>query len=187
MDLHAVVFELGMAEVARRAVFDFGAQASVERDAGVEVVGDDVDEIESGCLGHGDILAPYPRRQLGRMGWMDEPVAVGFRCHSGWAVMVAVSGTARRPILLERQRVDLLPPTLPRQPYHAVAEGGMARAVIGEVEAAAHRRAADLLLSVTNAVAVGVVAAERLLPDNLDAILKVHARLHAAEGRLYEQ
>ena len=118
---------------------------------------------------------------------MNGGVAIGFRCHSGWAVMVTVTGSVRAPRVLDRRRVELLDASLPRQPYHAVAEHGAARTIIADVEDAARKAASDLVRAVDDAVAVGVVAAERSLPDNLDDILRVHARLHSAEGWLYER
>ena len=65
---------------------------------------------------------------------MTRPVALGWRSHSGWAVLVAVGGSAARPVVLDRQRVELVDGSLPRQPYHAVAEDGMSRDVIERVE-----------------------------------------------------
>jgi hypothetical protein len=65
---------------------------------------------------------------------MGDPVAIGFRCHSGWAVAVTVGGSTRAPRVIDRQRIALLDERLPRQPYHAVAEFGADRAVIADVE-----------------------------------------------------
>jgi hypothetical protein len=114
-------------------------------------------------------------------------VASGFRCHSGWAVVVNVTGSPRAPVVVSRRRVELVTRSLPRQPYHAVAEEGAGRSVIAAVERAALEAAAGVLRSTDQPVAVGVIASERQLPHNLDDILASHARLHAAEGRLYEQ
>ena len=61
-------------------------------------------------------------------------MTVGFRCHSGWAVMVAVAGSERRPVLLDRRRVELVCGPQPRQPYHAVAEEGAPPTVVADVE-----------------------------------------------------
>ena len=113
-------------------------------------------------------------------------MSVGFRCHSGWAVMVVAAGSARSPEVLERRRIELVGSSLPRQPYHAVAEEGAPRAVIHQVENEARRAVGAAIAAVPGAVAVGVIGAERRLPDDLDEILRSHARLHAAEGRLYE-
>src|SRR5215831_6697664 len=52
------------------------------------------------------------------------PAALGFRAHSGWAAMVAVSGPAPVPVVLDRCRVPLIEPGVPgaAQPYHFAAE-----------------------------------------------------------------
>ena len=118
---------------------------------------------------------------------MTDRVAVGFRCHSGWAVMVVVSGPPSSPIVLDRRRVELVDPSLPRQPFHAVAEGGLPRSVIDAVAHAASDAAARALGSVARADAVGVVATERRIPPSLDQVLASHTLLHAAEGHLFER
>ena len=118
---------------------------------------------------------------------MKERLAIGFRCHSGWAVMVVVSGSLASPLLVDRRRLQLVGESLPRQPYHAVAEAGVGPEVIAEVEEAAARAAGQAIGSIPDAVAVGVVAAERRRPEGLADILRSHARLHAAEGQLYER
>ena len=118
---------------------------------------------------------------------MSDRVAVGFRCHSGWAMVVVVSGSTRSPVVLDRRRVELVDEALPRQPYHAVSESGAPRRVIDAVAHAARGAVARALRSVAHADAVGVVATERRLPSSLDQILASHALLHAAEGHLFEQ
>jgi hypothetical protein len=54
--------------------------------------------------------------------------ALGFRAHSGWAVLVAVAGPAAEPTAVLRRRVDLSART-PRQPFHAT-EGKLFRDVL---------------------------------------------------------
>jgi hypothetical protein len=116
-----------------------------------------------------------------------DPAAVGFRCHSGWAVLVVVSGSAGSPVLLDRRRVELVDASLPRQPYHAVTEGGWPESVIDAVAEAASIAVGEALRSVARVDAVGVVATERRLPVSLEQILASHALLHAAEGHLFER
>src|SRR5436190_1446385 len=61
VDLHTVVVDVGVADVAGLTVLDAGAEAAVERQRGVVVTGDDVDEIEAGRVGHGRMmLEPAP-------------------------------------------------------------------------------------------------------------------------------
>ncbi|HEY3484088.1 MAG TPA: hypothetical protein VGK49_01835, partial [Ilumatobacteraceae bacterium] len=120
---------------------------------------------------------------------MTQPVALGWRSHSGWAVLVAVRGSTAGPEVLDRQRVELVDGSLPRQPYHAVAEDGMSRDVIARVE----RMALETAIAATSAArdrfgaeAVGVVGRRRHIPDELDKVLSKHMLLHAAEGEMYE-
>lgn len=120
--------------------------------------------------------------------------ALGWRAHSGWAVLVVVAGTSAEPQILERARVELLEGDLPRQPYHAAAEGGLgeerASELIGRVEDAALERAAGALTAAVErfgVTAVGVVGGGRAIPGELHRVLAAHALLHAAEGDLYEQ
>jgi hypothetical protein len=102
-------------------------------------------------------------------------------------MLVVVSGSALAPVVLERRRVELVDESLPRQPYHAVAEHGASRDVIDAVAHAATELAARALESVARADAVGVVASERRIPPSLDQVLASHALLHAAEGHLFER
>src|ERR1019366_7900541 len=59
--------------------------------------------------------------------------ALGFRVHSGWAVVVAVSGPLTSPTVTERWRIEFAAPEIPgsTQPYHA-AEGEFFRNVVME-------------------------------------------------------
>ena len=116
--------------------------------------------------------------------------ALGWRAHSGWAVLVVVREPALEPHVLDRRRVELVDEVVPRQPYHAVAEDGASRDVIRRAE----ERAIESAIAATNAVrdefgieAVGVVGRRRNVPDDLDKILASHMLLHAAEGELYER
>lgn len=114
-------------------------------------------------------------------------IAVGLRCHSGWAVLVAVRGSSAKPVVLDRRRVELIDASLPRMPYHGVAEYGFPASVIDEVVESAAKGAAAALRSVEHVDAVGLVATERRVPTELEAILASHPLLHAAEGQLYER
>jgi len=72
-------------------------------------------------------------------------------------------------------------------PYHAIVKGVSPREIIAQVEADAADKAFDALRGMRDAAAIGLVAAERRIPGDLDRILASHALLHAAEGDLYEQ
>jgi hypothetical protein len=118
---------------------------------------------------------------------------LGWRAHSGWAVGVVVSGEGQ-PVVAWRERVELGDGSLPRQPYHAVADAQMppaeAAKLISRVERAATTYAAAVTREVVRSFgveAVGVVGGERQLPGELERLLASHLLLHAAEGDLYEQ
>jgi len=120
--------------------------------------------------------------------------ALGWRSHSGWAVLVAVREPASSPEVLARRRVELVDGSLPRQPYHAIAERGLSlragEALIERVEKTALATAVAATASVLEAGAldaVGVVGRTRRIPDDLEKILASHALLHAAEGDLFER
>ena len=123
-----------------------------------------------------------------------EDAALGFRSHSGWAVLVAVAGRAPSPAVVLRRRIELSRKT-PRQPFHA-AEGrplkeaeALIRRATEEARALAASALEDALEELRHAgkraVRCGLLAAAgRPLPGLAD-ILASHALIHAAEGELF--
>ena len=138
-------------------------------------------------MNQGLLAIPERRLRVVSSRVVSNRIACGFRCHSGWAALVVVSGSSRSPDVLDRRRVELVDESLPRQPYHAVAEHGAPTSVIDDVAGAARAAVADALRSVSHVDAVGLVATERRIPSSLDQILASHALLHAAEGHLFER
>ena len=125
---------------------------------------------------------------------MPQRATMGWRAHSGWAVLVVAAGSPEAPVVLSRARVELLDGGLPRQPYHAAAESGMALAdaarLIARVERAALKAAGAAMRDAQQrygASAVAVVGGGRSLPTELARVLASHPLLHAAEGALYEE
>lgn len=123
------------------------------------------------------------------------PAALGFRAHSGWAVLIEIGGTPRTIELLERQRVELVSGRTPRQPYHAAESKTLPQAekIIRDCTAEAKTLAQQAVSSVLKQslkrgyqiTAAGIVSsAARPLPD-LATILSSHPLLHTAEGELY--
>jgi hypothetical protein len=109
-------------------------------------------------------------------------------------VLVAVREPASSPEVLARRRVELVDGSLPRQPYHSIAEEGLSlragQALITRVEKmalAAAVAATESVLEAGAVDAVGVVGRVRRIPDDLETVLASHALLHAAEGDLYER
>jgi hypothetical protein len=118
---------------------------------------------------------------------------MGWRSHSGWAVLVVVREPSSSPSVLVRRRIELVDESVPRQPYHAIVESGLtmrsASALIARVEkmsVAAAVAATESVIDEFAVKAVGVVGRRRNVPDDLQRILASHALLHAAEGQLFE-
>jgi hypothetical protein len=124
-------------------------------------------------------------------------VAIGLRDHSGWAVAVAVADGAGGPRVVERRRLRLCDPDLPRQAYHAAVGLPLdeARELVVSVEqsavASAKAELADLVGELRagghRVVAVGIPVVATQVPDDLATILGSHPLLHAAEGELYRE
>ena len=120
-------------------------------------------------------------------------IGLGWRVHSWWAVVVAVSGPAASPVIVHRERVTLLDDPSVREPYHAAVAIplGDAPELIGSVEkaaaAAAVAKIRGFVSSLGPVAAVGVVGGNRRLPTELPRILASHALLHASERDLYEE
>lgn len=119
--------------------------------------------------------------------------ALGWRSHSGWAALVVVREPASRPQVLAKRRVELIGESLPRQPYHAIVEGGLAMPAatslierVATASVAAVVAATEWVLEEFAVEAVAVVGRRRSIPHDLERVLASHALLHAAEGYLYE-
>ncbi len=121
--------------------------------------------------------------------------AVGFRAHSGWAALVAVTGSPRSPIVIDRRRIELVEPGIPKQPYHAAEKLGLKEAeelVRRSTETARllGRRALRTLMDELREKGHEVVACGLLLGSGralttLAATLASHALIHTAEGELF--
>lgn len=121
--------------------------------------------------------------------------ALGFADHSGWAVAVAIVQDGAWFEVIARERVELVEGDIPRQPYHAVAERGWPREIIGRAATAAAALAGDAMARLCTdlraaghePVAASVPVGSAPDPSNLDAILSSHMRFHAAEGNLFRE
>ena len=130
---------------------------------------------------------------------MSEPAALGFRTHSGWTVVVAVAGSLRRPVVLERRRIEAADTAIPgsKQPYHAAERMGAetAEMLIRRCRdsstllavRAVSALAAQLKQKGHRVVGAGILfASGRPLPD-LAATLQSHALIHTAEGEFFRE
>jgi hypothetical protein len=123
--------------------------------------------------------------------------ALGVRMHSGWGVLVAVSGDANSVELLDRRRIVTTDPRMPgaNQPYHYAASLGLselerylancaavsersALAAVGEVVRELDGRHYRIVGSAV------LLASGRPLPS-LSKILASHALIHTAEGEFF--
>ena len=127
-----------------------------------------------------------------------EAAALGFRAHSGWAVAVAVTGSPGKPVVLERRRIEIADAAIrgSKQPYHAAEGLGVqdAEALVGRCRESSAALARDAVSSLAAQVAAqhrvagcGILfGSGRALPG-LEAILRSHALIHAAEGEFFRE
>lgn len=125
--------------------------------------------------------------------------AVGFRPHSGWTSLVAVSVERGQPVVLLRERVHLVKTFnyAYRQPYHTAAKAPLeeGRAFIAQVKAEAQQLARGALRKVQMKLAAAdyrlthcglLLGSGRILPS-LDKILAAHPLIHTADGELFRE
>ena len=128
------------------------------------------------------------------MGDASSLAVLGFRPHTYWTAAVALAGRPDAPQVVTRRRIDFAA-GLERFVYHQAealdpAEGqALIDGVRTAVEANAAREIGGLLADlreegVTVRVAV-VPSGTAKPPEALEDILRVHARMHAAEGNFY--
>jgi hypothetical protein len=125
--------------------------------------------------------------------------AVGFRVHSGWTAMVAVSLEQGKPAVLDRQRPHLVENFIYklRQPYHTaermpIADG---RAFVASIQAKARELAYQAICTLQSQLhergyelthSALLLASGRQLPE-LEKILASHALIHTADGELFRE
>lgn len=125
-------------------------------------------------------------------------VAFGFKAHSAWAALVALSVRDGELQVIDRRRVDLVadPSSMwSKQPYHAaerLAPDEACRLVTREIDSArriAVREMRAALMRVQDAqqqiVGCAVLVGEPMPSWTVDQILAVHFRMHEAEGMLF--
>jgi hypothetical protein len=126
-------------------------------------------------------------------------VALGFRAHSGWTALVAISLEEGSPHVLLRERVHLVKTFAYefRQPYHTAKKrspsGG--RDFVLRVRTEARSLARDAISSVQSGFQNQgyelrrcglLLASAKPLPD-LPQILASHALIHTADGELFRE
>jgi hypothetical protein len=124
-------------------------------------------------------------------------VVLGFKAHSGWAVLVALGFRKEAAEVVDRRRVDLYEPGSEwvKAPYHAAEslKPAEARRMVDRGVAAAHRNAARALREAVDRLrgaghlptACAILTGAPMPPWTTDEILAVHFRMHKAEGVLW--
>ena len=123
--------------------------------------------------------------------------ALGFRMHSGWGVLVAVSGDANSVEVMDRRRIVTTDPRIPgaKQPYHYAANLGLPESekYLANCAAVSERLALAAVEEVVRELdgrhyrIVGsavLLASGRPLPS-LSKILASHPLIHTAEGEFF--
>jgi hypothetical protein len=125
--------------------------------------------------------------------------AIGFRVHSGWAAMVAVSLEKGTPVILERRKL-LLVKTFSytfRQPYHTAEKMQLNEAA--EFVRGVEKESRELALAGIRSLQKAfekldykvcgcslLLASGRHLPE-FEKILASHALIHTADGELFRE
>ncbi len=125
--------------------------------------------------------------------------ALGFRAHSGWTALVALSLARGAPCVLARQRIHLVKTFTYRfrQPYHTAKNLPLdeARAFIFSVQTEARSLAYRAIRKVQESLQAqgyrlarcGLVLASGRPVPSLPDILASHALIHAADGELFRE
>ncbi len=129
---------------------------------------------------------------------MTTRAALGFKLHTGWAMLVALAGQPGEIQVLLRRRIELLPlvESVPRFVYHEAADLPLsqATALVKRAREASLQAARFAIKDVLHeldsrgarADVCGVLSGSTLVPDDLSRILRAHPLIHAAEGALFQ-
>jgi len=117
--------------------------------------------------------------------------------HSGWGVLVAVSGDANSAEVMDRRRIVIVDPKIPgsKQPYHYVVSVGLPKpeTYLAKCAAVSERLASAAVEELVRELEarryriVGcaiLLASGRPLPP-LSNVLASHALIHTAEGEFF--
>jgi hypothetical protein len=125
--------------------------------------------------------------------------ALGFRAHSGWTALVALSVSKGSPLVLARERVHLVEVFTYefRQPYHTAGKMPQteAPAFISRVLAEAKRLAYGAIHGLQSGLreqgykisCCGLLLASGKPLPGLEKILASHALIHTADGELFRE
>jgi hypothetical protein len=126
-----------------------------------------------------------------------ERAALGFRVHSGWAVLVVLRGPVEAPTILDRRRIEIadVETAGSKQPYHAAQQlnlreaANLIAACVGAsvrlAEKAVKAALEDATRNSFRVSACGVLIGSGKPLPTLEKILPSHPLLHTAEGELF--
>jgi hypothetical protein len=125
--------------------------------------------------------------------------AFGIRMHSGWGVLVCISGNASTPEIVDRRRIVIIDSMMQgaKQPYHFAENLGLEEAErhLQKCAAVSQRLAVQAIREVLDGVSARkyrvlgcamLLASGRALPS-LQKILASHALIHTAEGEFFRK
>jgi hypothetical protein len=124
---------------------------------------------------------------------------LGFRVHSGWTALVAVSLQKNSPSVLARQRVHLVETFTYefRQPYHTAGKMPLdkARDFVSRMQRESRRLAHHAILGLQSDLeaqgfvlkSCGLILASGKPLPKLEKILASHALIHTADGELFRE
>ena len=125
--------------------------------------------------------------------------AFGIRVHSGWAVLVCVSGDPAAPEIVDRRRIVIIDSMMQgaKQPYHFAENLGLEEAErhLQKCAAVSQRLAVQAIREMLDGVTARkyhvlgcaiLLASGRALPS-LQKILASHALIHTAEGEFFRK
>jgi len=128
-----------------------------------------------------------------------QTAALGFRAHSGWAAVVAVSGPPDSPVVVDRRRIEIADPAIAssKQPFHAARELPLPLAekliqrCADSTQALAHGALLKMIQELRQ-MHCEVLGACILLSSgrpvgSLESTLASHAMIHTAEGEFFRE
>jgi len=123
--------------------------------------------------------------------------ALGFRAHSGWAALVALTGSASAPAVILRRRLEIADPKISgsKQPFHAAEPMKFADAETyiqrckeltrSLAEAAVQAAVAELSAMGLRITGSCVLQGSGKPTPDLAKILSAHPLIHTAEGQFF--
>jgi hypothetical protein len=119
---------------------------------------------------------------------------LGFKPRTGWSAIVAVAGPPDAPEILAKTRIDVATSFEEGAVFHMAQELPLekARALVHDSELRFTELARTKLAAFKAQLTAKVIGAGMAAPPSkalppLEAIVKSHARVHAAEGELYRR